>query len=166
MSLATPRKGYKSVPWLFGKEIEIPEEWELEQLGVICGFTQGIQIPFIEMNGKNVENTIRYLYIQDFESDHDQKSVKNIYPEKIVTENDVTTIEIATRSSDIKSMEDHEILISTLTKPHPFDDKPPKTGNEANFLNVSSNKPAWISLSRLIIIPQNIGMPAEMASVL
>ena len=28
MSLVTPRKGYKSVPWLFGKEIEIPKEWE------------------------------------------------------------------------------------------------------------------------------------------
>jgi len=28
MSLVTPRKGYKSVPWLFGKEIEIPQEWE------------------------------------------------------------------------------------------------------------------------------------------
>ena len=27
MSIVTPRKGYKSVPWLFGKEIEIPEEW-------------------------------------------------------------------------------------------------------------------------------------------
>ena len=23
-----PKKGYKSVPWLFGKEIEIPQEWE------------------------------------------------------------------------------------------------------------------------------------------
>jgi|APSaa5957512535_1039671.scaffolds.fasta_scaffold49134_2 type I restriction enzyme, S subunit len=31
MSLVTPRKGYKSVPWLFGKEIEIPEEWEVEK---------------------------------------------------------------------------------------------------------------------------------------
>jgi len=28
LSLVTPRKGYKSVPWLFGKDIEIPEEWE------------------------------------------------------------------------------------------------------------------------------------------
>ena len=29
MSLITPKKGYKSVPWLFGKEIEIPDEWEV-----------------------------------------------------------------------------------------------------------------------------------------
>jgi len=32
MSLVTPRKGYKSVPWLFGKEIEIPEEWEVNEI--------------------------------------------------------------------------------------------------------------------------------------
>ena len=40
MSLVTPRKGYKSVPWLFGKEIEIPEEWEmkrLDEVGEIVG---------------------------------------------------------------------------------------------------------------------------------
>ena len=40
MSLVTPRKGYKSVPWLFGKEIEIPEEWEmkrLDEIGEIIG---------------------------------------------------------------------------------------------------------------------------------
>jgi type I restriction enzyme, S subunit len=28
--VVTPRKGYKSVPWLFGKEIEIPSEWKVE----------------------------------------------------------------------------------------------------------------------------------------
>ena len=40
MSLVTPRKGYKSVPWLFGKEIEIPQEWEvkrLDEIGEIIG---------------------------------------------------------------------------------------------------------------------------------
>ena len=30
-----PKKGYKSVPWLFGKEIEIPEEWEVKKLNEI-----------------------------------------------------------------------------------------------------------------------------------
>ena len=42
MSLATPRKGYKSVPWLFGKEIEIPEEWELEQLSETGDLINGL----------------------------------------------------------------------------------------------------------------------------
>ena len=43
MSLVTPRKGYKSVPWLFGKEIEIPEEWEIVKLKeLIVRGNQGI----------------------------------------------------------------------------------------------------------------------------
>ncbi|KFM19423.1 putative type-1 restriction enzyme MjaXP specificity protein [Marine Group I thaumarchaeote SCGC AAA799-P11] len=32
MSLVTPKKGYKSVPWLFGKKIEIPDEWEVKSI--------------------------------------------------------------------------------------------------------------------------------------
>ena len=27
-----PKKGYKKVKWLFGKEIEIPQEWEIKKL--------------------------------------------------------------------------------------------------------------------------------------
>ena len=30
MSIVTPRKGYKSIPWLFSKNVEIPEEWEVK----------------------------------------------------------------------------------------------------------------------------------------
>ena len=41
MSVTTvPKKGYKSVPWLFRKEIEIPEEWKVvkaESIGEIVG---------------------------------------------------------------------------------------------------------------------------------
>ena len=29
---SVPKKGYKKVPWLFRKEIEIPEEWEVKLL--------------------------------------------------------------------------------------------------------------------------------------
>jgi len=32
LSILTTRKGYKSVPWLFGKEIEIPEEWKVKPI--------------------------------------------------------------------------------------------------------------------------------------
>ena len=41
MSLATPRKGYKSVPWLFGKEIEIPEEWEVKTISELGKIVTG-----------------------------------------------------------------------------------------------------------------------------
>ena len=35
---------YKRVKWLFGKEIEIPEEWKLEKLGNICKIRKGSSI--------------------------------------------------------------------------------------------------------------------------
>jgi len=41
MSLATPRKGYKSVPWLFGKEIEIPDEWEVKTISELGKIVTG-----------------------------------------------------------------------------------------------------------------------------
>jgi len=41
LSLVTPRKGYKSVPWLFGKEIEIPEEWEVKKFEDIAKIRRG-----------------------------------------------------------------------------------------------------------------------------
>ena len=43
MSLATPRKGYKSVPWLFGKEIEIPDEWEVKKCSKTLELKHGYQ---------------------------------------------------------------------------------------------------------------------------
>jgi type I restriction enzyme, S subunit len=41
MSLVTARKGYKKVPWLFGKEIEIPEEWEVKKFEDIAKIRRG-----------------------------------------------------------------------------------------------------------------------------
>jgi len=33
-----PKKGYKSIPWLFGKEIEIPKEWNIKTIDNVCDF--------------------------------------------------------------------------------------------------------------------------------
>jgi len=54
-----PKKGYKLVKWLFGKEIEIPEEWELKKFGEIVSNTRlgtnqvgvvgGLGIPLLKM---------------------------------------------------------------------------------------------------------------------
>ena len=41
MSLVTPKKGYKSVKWLFGKEIEIPEEWEVKSVDCLGEIVTG-----------------------------------------------------------------------------------------------------------------------------
>ena len=39
--MAKPRSKFKKVKWLFGKEIEIPEEWEITAQGRICQFING-----------------------------------------------------------------------------------------------------------------------------
>ena len=83
------KQGYKIVQSLFGKKIEIPKGWDLILLGSICEFTQGIQISFNDMFTERKKNSIRYLYIQDFESDDNQKFVNNIYQNKMVTEDDL-----------------------------------------------------------------------------
>jgi type I restriction enzyme, S subunit len=36
LSLITPKKKCKSVPWLFGEAIEIPKSWDMVQLGKLC----------------------------------------------------------------------------------------------------------------------------------
>ncbi len=47
------KKGYKSVPWLFGKAIEIPEEWEVKRLGQLTKFSSGEFLPQSkQVNGK------------------------------------------------------------------------------------------------------------------
>ncbi len=39
------RKGYKKVTWLFGKEIEIPEEWEIRKLETLVNILDSKRIP-------------------------------------------------------------------------------------------------------------------------
>ena len=62
---SVPKKGYKSVPWLFGKEIEIPEEWELEQLEKFSNITMGMSPPSESYN-ENQEGLPFYQGVTDF----------------------------------------------------------------------------------------------------
>jgi type I restriction enzyme, S subunit len=65
MSINTHRKGYKSVKWLFGKEIEIPEEWNVVKLEKYVSLKHGFAFnskDFIQSEGvkvikiKNIKN--------------------------------------------------------------------------------------------------------------
>ena len=55
----------------------------------ICITTQGIQISKDKQINKFKEGYIKYLYIADFKGENEEKFVENVYPEKIVTENDI-----------------------------------------------------------------------------
>ena len=62
---SVPKKGYKSVPWLFGKEIEIPEEWETKRVGSISKIKGGKRLPKGESFSKDKTNH-PYLRVTDF----------------------------------------------------------------------------------------------------
>ena len=45
---------FKKVKWLFGKEIEIPEEWELSEFGTFTTIQSGEYFPFNEFSEKGI----------------------------------------------------------------------------------------------------------------
>ena len=51
---SVPKKGYKSVPWLFGKEIEIPEEWEFNKLHKFVSIQSGEYFHFNEFSEEGI----------------------------------------------------------------------------------------------------------------
>ena len=55
----------------------------------ICITTQGVQISKDKQINKFKEGYIKYLYIADFKGENEEKFVENVYPEKIVTKNDL-----------------------------------------------------------------------------
>ena len=66
--------------------------WVTTQLGNICSFTQGVQIPQSEQINEERDGYIRYLYIRDFFSDKFKCYVPNIYPEKIIHPHEIMMV--------------------------------------------------------------------------
>ncbi len=63
--------------------------WEEKPLLDVCETTQGIQLAKSEQIFQTGPDYTRYLYISDFYSDKKLKYVKDQYPAKVVTENDL-----------------------------------------------------------------------------
>ena len=63
--------------------------WPLVELSEICETTQGVQITKQQTSDKPYEGGNRYLYIADFMKDTNRSYVDNVYPQKLVTANDL-----------------------------------------------------------------------------
>ena len=68
---------------------KIPKSWSLYELGELCIFTQGIQISLEETLTTNQKGYIRYLYINDFSSEKKLRFIKDKFPTKIVSDQDL-----------------------------------------------------------------------------
>jgi type I restriction enzyme, S subunit len=77
LSLVTPRKGYKSVPWYFGKEIEIPDEWEIVKLKeLVVRGNQGINTAIDKV--EYVDKGIPILKAGDIKQNLELSNTSNI----------------------------------------------------------------------------------------
>jgi type I restriction enzyme M protein len=81
--------GAKQVIRNFKPSINLNPDWQMVELGEVCEFTQGVQIPQSEQITKYEDGFARYLYIQDFKGDGKNIFIEDKYPNKKLDENDL-----------------------------------------------------------------------------
>lgn len=64
-------------------------KWPMVELGMVCEFTQGVQIPKEQQISESKLGYKRYLYIQDFKGESKSIYVEDRYPNKELTTNDL-----------------------------------------------------------------------------
>ena len=74
---------------MFGDPVTNPKDWPTVKIGEVCETTQGVQIAKADQLTEPTVGYKRYLYIKDFYSDDTQIFVKDQYPAKEVTINDL-----------------------------------------------------------------------------
>ena len=87
-----PKSGYKSVKWLFGKEIEIPEEWGFMKLEKAVKLSQGIQVPEEEQSLVKLQNYERFLRIVDFQEELPPRYIDSPKSQYLVEPNNMVMV--------------------------------------------------------------------------
>jgi type I restriction enzyme, S subunit len=127
LSLVTPRIGYKSVPWYFGKEIVIPQEWEVTTLKENAHVTDGSHLTPVKVrkgfpmatvaNVKNSSLDIDSCY-KISEEDFKQLTKNNCKPEI----NDVLFTKDGTVGKSIVFTQNIDVvLLSSIAILRPFE---------------------------------------------
>ena len=101
MSLVTPKKGYKSVPWLFGKEIEIPEEWGSSKLKEVVILSQGLQVPEENQSSKKLDGYERFLRIVDYQEEIPPRYVEISKRQAITNEKTIVMVRYGAGAGNI-----------------------------------------------------------------
>ena len=89
-----PKYGYKSVKWLFGKEIEIPEEWGIMKFERIAEFLAGYAFSSKDYSKKGIQ-LLRQGNLQDRKLNLEKEPVfldnsfEKEYPEYIIRSRDI-----------------------------------------------------------------------------
>lgn len=92
------REGYKQT------EVGvIPDDWDVKELGKLCSFTQGVQIPQSRQLKFNKNGYIRYLYIRDFFTDNFEWYVQDLFPSKVMEVNDIMMVNTGNTTGSVYS---------------------------------------------------------------
>lgn len=81
--------GARAVLDHYRPHIPIHPDWPVAELGDVCEFTQGVQIPQSEQINEPRVGYERYLYIQDFKGQGKSIYTRGDYPNKRLTEEDI-----------------------------------------------------------------------------
>ena len=79
---------FKKVPWLFGKEIEIPEDWEVKELEKFSNIIMGMSPPSESYN-KNQEGLPFYQGVTDFGENYPNTTIWCSDPKKIAEKDQI-----------------------------------------------------------------------------
>ena len=62
---------------MFGKEIEIPEEWEVLELSQLSKVRQGLQIPISDRFNESGPNRFQYITVKSIHSNEFNEFIEN-----------------------------------------------------------------------------------------
>ena len=90
---------FKKVKWLYGKTIEIPEEWDIVKLGSVCKIEIGNSAP--QKNESFDKIGVPFIRVSDMSNNKENKFLSNTYDKIQKTKGDELNIKLFSKNSII-----------------------------------------------------------------